>query len=75
MFEYFYYFSIWCREGWVVNSFWKCFPFEWVGGLVGFSWIDCWHELVVLYKYLKYSTFIAGKGVTVNGGQSNEHIW
>jgi len=49
----------------------------WVGPLVGFSWIIwiiCWHELTVLFKYLKVITFMTGKRVTVHG-QSNEHIW
>jgi len=76
MFEYFCFFSVWCRERWVVNIFWKCFRFEWVvDGWVGcFSWIVCWHEFVVLFKSLKVPTFMAGKGVTVNGGQFNEHM-
>jgi len=60
-------------------SFWKCFSFErvvggWVGGLVGFWWIVCWHELVVLFKCLKVTTFMARKWVTMHGGQSNEYM-
>jgi len=42
MIECFCFFSVWCRERWVVCSFWKCFPFEWVvGGCVGWFFVDC----------------------------------
>jgi len=44
----------------------------WVGVLVGFSWIVCCYELVVLYKCLKVWTFMVAKGISVHSGQCNE---
>jgi len=42
MFESFCFICVWCRERWVVCSFWKWFSFEWmVGQYVGWFFMDC----------------------------------
>jgi len=47
----------------------------WVGGWFGwFLWIVCLHELVVLFKCLKVTTFMAEKWIIVHVGQSNEYM-
>jgi len=72
----FCYFSIWYRKDGLCGHFESVFLLNewWMSGLDGFSWIVCWNELVILFKYLKVTTFIVGKGVTVHGRQCNEHM-
>ena len=53
------------------------FPFEWVVGVwVGWFFVDCLLTWIGCFVWcLKVSIFMVGKGVAMNGGQSNEHIW